>query len=286
MRLLGILNPQRFWLRWPLKWLILGVVSLCVLFPRLDRLPTSLSRYLDPNSLIDSESPVLQPWLEEFQAERKPAWNDKRTIRKLKEFVYGKIKYEWDWNLWGNADYFPTVKEAVELGKEDCDGRAIVAASMLQKLGYKAHLATDFSHMWVVTDHGETMNPGKRKSIEYSDKGPKYNWSAIRDLPKHISLGISVFPLKRELIIVLVVWLMMMGRHARFRHCLIWLTLLIIGLMLIREGGRPRNSDLTKDVIGFALWALAWIGLIVQTWLNGYNQAEEPANLLPEEAAS
>lgn len=276
MEFLQRLNRRSKWARRPIKCVIFAVISLVVFFPRLDRLPTTIRRHLNPNALINADSPALQPWLEEFEAARKPDWDDQKLLGELERYVYRKIPYAWDWDLWGNVDYFPTVEEVLALGKEDCDGRAVVAASVLQKYGYNARLATDFGHVWVVTDRGETMSPGKSTGIEFTDEGMKFNWAILRDLPKTLAMGIAVFPLYRDLILILAAWLLLVGRGVRVRDTLLWGALLVIGLMLVREGGHPRHVNIWKDWLGFAIWAAVLVGMVVQGRFVGPAGASVP----------
>lgn len=264
MNLLRSLNNRGIAVRWPAKGAIFAGVCLLVFFPRLDRLPVTLKRHLNPNVLINADSPALQPLLDDFEELRRQDWDDERLLKELERYVYRKIPYAWDWDLWGNVDYFPTVEETLAAGKEDCDGRAVVAASVLRNYGYNARLATNFGHVWVVTDRGATMSPGKRTGIEFTEEGMKFDWRIVLDLPKTLAMGVSVFPLYRELILVLAAWLLMVGRGVRLRDAAIWLALLVVGLMLLRQGGRPRHGDIWKDWFGFALWAIVLISMVVQ----------------------
>ena len=45
-------------------------LTLIVLFPRLDRVPTSINRHRDPNALIEPNASDLQPLIEEFEWDR------------------------------------------------------------------------------------------------------------------------------------------------------------------------------------------------------------------------
>ena len=108
------------------------------------------------------------------------------------------------------------------------------------------------------------MSPGKTIGIEFTDEGMKFNWGIVLDLPKTLAMGIAVFPLYREAILVLASWLLMIGRGVRVRDTLLWLALLVIGLLLIREGGHPRHPHIGKDWLGFTIWAAALAALVVQ----------------------
>lgn len=276
MSLLDRLNARRLWVRWPVKWLLLATVVLVVLFPRLDRLPMTVKRHLDPNALINPDSPALRPLLEEFGQQNAEHTDAAQLMKALERYVYRKIPYAWDWDLWGNVEYLPTVEETLARGREDCDGRAVVAASVLRHYGYNARLASDFGHVWVVTDQGPTMSPGKRVAVEFGDQGMKIDWGFLADVPQTFSLGVSVFPLHRELVMVLSAWLLMIGRGIRLRVAFVWLASLVIGLMLLREGGRLREPNLVKVWIGLVVWLFAFGGLVVQAWIRRSTKAVPP----------
>ncbi len=120
------------------------------------------------------------------------------------------------------------------------------------------------------------MSPGKTTGIEFTDEGMKFNWGIVLDLPKTLAMGIAVFPLYREVILVLAAWLMMVGRGVRARDTLLWLALLVIGLLLIREGGHPRHPSIWKDWLGFTTWAAALAALVVQA-----RQADRASTSMP-----
>jgi len=159
-------------------------------------------------------------------------------LKAVEEYVHKKIPYEWDWNTWGAVDYLPTVSEVLEKGREDCDGRAVVAASLLSALGFKAEIVTDFAHVWVKTEHGEVMGPGKKKAVVATDEGLKMQHGALGQLPKALAYGISPFPLMRELILVFVLWLLMLRQNGGAFCNLVGLVFMLAGLLILRAGGR------------------------------------------------
>ncbi len=177
--------------------------------------------------------------------------------------MYQRVPYEWDWNTWGMADYLPTVEEVVRMGREDCDGRAVVAASLLKNLGYEASIVTDFAHVWVVTPYGETMGPGKTKTVEVTEKGMKFNARGLTQIPQILSYGIAVFPLERELVLVAVAWLLLLGRAGTVR-IILSLTLLTCGLLLLRYGAVDyRGPQVSFELAGFAVFAVGVLFLAV-----------------------
>jgi hypothetical protein len=126
--------------------------------------------------------------------------------------VCERIPYSWDWDNWGCVDYLPTAAEVVERGREDCDGRAVIAASILRNLGYDAQLVTDGSHMWVSTSEGATMSPvataSGRTLVTTNQAGSRFDPLAIIgvrslliDWPKNLAFGVAVFPIGRVSVI-------------------------------------------------------------------------------------
>ena len=156
-KLYSKLNNARWPARWSIKLIILVIATFFVCFPFPQRLVLHVQRWRNPNELIEPQSPALDALFQEMQPLLEHDMDDAETLAVVERFVVDKIKYAWDWDTWGMADYIPSVAGAVELGREDCDGRAVVAASILARLGYHSELVTDFTHVWVKTDKGELI---------------------------------------------------------------------------------------------------------------------------------
>lgn len=240
------LNTLHWTIRLPIKGALFGVTVLVVCFPYPRLLLRHIQHWSDPSVLVDPTDPALQPLIEELRPKITDELTPKQVLATVQEYVRGKIEYEWDWNTWGMADYLPTVGETIALGREDCDGQAVVAASLLSNLGYDAELVTDFAHVWVKTEVGETMGPGKHKAIIASKKGLDVTLRAIVEVPRALAFGIAVFPFLRELIIVFVFWLLVLRRYGGAGSQLMTLCLFVVGLYLLREGG--------KEYLKPALW--------------------------------
>ena len=232
-----VLNTLPWHTRLPVKWAILGLTVLAVSFPYPRLAYRHLQHWRDPNALIEPHAPALQPWVEELRPSLFAELPPSEALKRVERFVYDKVPYEWDWNTWGLGDYLPTVSEVIGMGREDCDGRAVIAASLLQNFGFKAQIVTDFAHVWVKTDKGEAMGPGRRKAVIATDQGLQVQWSALAELPRASIYGIAVFPLIREMIVLLVGWWLMLRTNAGVIRSLFALVLLCMGLLLLRKGG-------------------------------------------------
>lgn len=234
---LFFLDPFRWYTRLPLKAALLGLTIVLVCFPYPGLTIRHIRHWMDPNALIQPHAPSLQPWVEELRPRLTGGMEPPLALKTVEKFVYEKVPYAWDWNTWGLSDYLPTVDEVVAMGKEDCDGRAVIAASLLANFGFEARIVTDFAHVWVQTDKGETMGPGKRKAVTATDKGMKVDWGAFVQLPNVLSYGIAVFPWPREAIVLVVAWWLLLDRRASTRRALFAALLLTASLILIRWSG-------------------------------------------------
>jgi len=239
MRIWQRWHNLRWWWRWPIKWAVVGVVAFAIVFPNPRVFLRHVDHWRDPNALIDPHLPELQPLVVELKSALDPSLPPRKALARVQLFVESKIPYAWDWDTWGSGDYLPTLKEALAMGREDCDGRAVVAASLLRNIGYEAELVTDLTHMWVKTDRGETMGPprDRRKSVEGTKDGLRIHWDTIANLPRAMAYGAAVFPWPREMVLILAVWLMTLGRGWGVVRAVIVLGLLTAGLWCLRRGG-------------------------------------------------
>ncbi|MFQ5494532.1 MAG: hypothetical protein ACE5EX_04045, partial [Phycisphaerae bacterium] len=129
----------------PVKTAVLAMTVLAVCFPYPSRLAAHIDHWRDPDALIQPDALALQPMLTEVRSmlsTLEPIMIDPGSsngaLKIVERYVYQKIPYKYDWITWGTVDYLPTVTEVIEKGHEDCDGRAVVAASLLKGLGYDA----------------------------------------------------------------------------------------------------------------------------------------------------
>jgi hypothetical protein len=245
----------RWYWRWPIKAAIFLAVTLVVLFPRPGLFARHLAHVRDMQAMIAPDDPRLEELEGEVRARldeeatsaRFAATDRERGLliqQQIERLVLERVEYAWDWDTWGCADYMPTVAEMFDVAaatqsglREDCDGRAIVAASLMRRMGYDARLATDLRHVWVVTPEGEWMGPGGAKSATSTDEGNDIHWTGvIRNIPMSLSYGIAVFPLPREIIILLTAYGLMLTRRTPGSAAVLALLLLMQGLLFMRLG--------------------------------------------------
>jgi len=249
-------------LRIGLKLLVFGVVTFFVLFPNPAQFVRHLGHVSDMQAMIEPDAPQLASWEAEFRrrvAQVQRRWEGaaatsatsarpfgrREVQQELQQFIYEKVKYDWDWNVWGSADYMPTVGEMFAQAarssdgvmREDCDGRAIIAASLLRRLGYEPTLVTDLRHVWVTTPEGEWMGPGRTKTVISSDQGNQTAFlGTLSNVPVALSYGLAVFPLWRELVILGTAFLLTLGGQREWRPIAFGGLFLLQGLLFMRLG--------------------------------------------------
>lgn len=263
--------PRRY--RWPTKVGFVGTVVLVVLFPKPWLLPRWFERLEHVNTVLDPNYPALAPLEAEVTASVGAAADLKKVLRPVERVVYRRIPYAYDWETWGVMDYLPTVAEVFALGREDCDGRAVVAASLLRRMGYDASLATDLTHMWVVArdrraaqpEECELMSPGEGEKTlvgEGTGTSMRLTLATVRNSWRALTFGIAVFPLGRELIILVAVLVASVQPRSSWGRRALGGCLLIAGLLLLRGSGAHQEEAVTMWVCG-ALGTLA----VVSGWL-------------------
>ncbi len=266
---------DRWYVRVPLKWFVFAIVTAFTLFPYPAQTLHHLSHISNLEKMVEPDAPELARWDGEMARLREQARKTAATGREsearamqrsVEKFVLAQVKYEWDWNLWGSADYMPTVREMFmraeqfEDGqlREDCDGRAVIAASLMRRLGYDSQIVTDLRHVWVVTKQGEWMGPGRMKTLRSTPQGNQADiWTTLSNAPVALSYGVAVFPFWREMIIAGTAFVLLLHRRTGWRSALLGGVLIVQGLLFMRLG------FMAPERVGreISAWP-SWIGLL------------------------
>ena len=64
-------------------------------------------------------------------------------------YVQSQISYRSDTSNYHSIDHLATTSEILKRGADDCDGQAILIASLLRYRGYDAYVVFGYSHVWV-----------------------------------------------------------------------------------------------------------------------------------------
>lgn len=256
------------WKRTPVKFIFLIGVFVLALYPRLDYVPTWIRRIQNLSSVVDPGNQKLATLETSVRAKLNGDETPDQVFGLVEAAVYQAIPYAWDWDTWGVVDYLPTVDEVFEKGREDCDGRAVIAASLLRRMGYEAELVSDVLHVWVDTPDGPTMSPtSTEKTLVSTPTGTKVTVTPglIRNLGRGISYGVGAFPLGREAIMLAALALAALQPRASFWRRVAGVLLLWIALLTVREVGMKAARQITvaESAQVWIGWGLAVVGLLV-----------------------
>ena len=131
---------RRCWKAALLRALLLAAGFLFLLFPHPGRALREVRTLRDPNALISPEDPAVAKLSSEVDAAMPANLNRPRQIAWIEKFVEKRIVYANDWDQWLNVDYWPSPSETLASGREDCDGIAVVTASLLRHRGFRASI--------------------------------------------------------------------------------------------------------------------------------------------------
>jgi|GEM_PF-745976 len=246
--------PARFVIKALLFILVLGFV----LFPNPVLFLRHIGNFKNHDALITTNLPALVEINAEINKLLPTNATPKQELQAVERFVYKNIKYQYDWYNWLNADYWPTAADVWERKREDCDGRAVLAASILRSRGFtNAMLVANVNHVWVSVGEDELMGPHREKNLRR--EGNKVvvslpGFSTWMDMVAQL----SAFPALRSLIIIFVAAGLMFHpcRH-KGAFCLV-AVLALTGYILLFEWSALRmKGDFPGFTLNFFLGASA-----------------------------
>ncbi|MBI5866505.1 MAG: transglutaminase domain-containing protein [Planctomycetes bacterium] len=272
---------MNWWRRWhngawfprlAIKSAILIAVIVLTLYPRVDWIPRWVGRMRNLSSVLDAQHPGLAAFEADVRATAPADAPPEQLLDAVQQVVLKRIPYAWDWDTWGVVDYLPTVDEALRMGREDCDGRAVVAASLLRRMGQPAELVSDVLHVWVDTPAGPTMNPtSAEKTLTSTATGTKVNITPglLRNLGRGMNYGVGAFPLAREIILLATIALLTMQPRSSFWRRVSGILLLWIALVTIRSVGisaamQGKTDDIVATCVGWSSAVLGWLVLAIR----------------------
>jgi hypothetical protein len=263
--------------RWGAKAALLALVVALVLYPRVWLVPSWISRIRDLDALPDTTDPRVAELARVARAQAGPDAGPDALARAVERIVYQQVPYAFDWETWGVMDYVPTPTETLDLGREDCDGRAVLAAAILRQLGRPAHVVTDLKHMWVRMEPPtpgappiELMSPGAGFTSIAADEQEGTRWqldaAALVNLGHALAFGVAVFPLGRELIILgAIVLVLLHPWSSRARR--IGGSLLLAGaLCCLRAAGATGAGLAERPALVWIGVGLAVAGIVLLAW--------------------
>lgn len=255
------------WLRFTLKTLIFLIVLLLVIFPNPKRLLRQLGNYRHPERLIQTDFAGMA----QIQAELDSLMRihpDKSELELIQHYVYQKIPYRFDWELWSNSDYWPTAAETWSRQSEDCDGQAILAVSIMRARGYSAaRLGINMLHIWVEVDSIGMMGAMAEKSIEKRDGRTIIHLPSRQLLISTTAFMIKNFPALRIVLLLLTILILAIYPSKHHLYFLSTLVITLLGFILLKEWSLdfspPENPEIDLHFMGgMLLIILAIVGAL------------------------
>lgn len=222
-----------------MKLALFSVVLVVVLFPNPILLMKQLKAYLHVDTLIQTTFPGMERIHQELDAQIPAQATRQQEFQTIQRYVYTQIPYAYDWDNWGNTDFWPTAAEVWQRKKEDCDGRAILAASILRARGFtSARLVGNVRHIWVAVDEQELMGPDREQTLVRENDKLRVNLPSWELLIGSIALYFAEFPAIRNLILLLTLLGLCYHPCAARAQFLGITTIGLVGFILLQDWGR------------------------------------------------
>ncbi|MFO1501433.1 MAG: hypothetical protein U1G07_24100 [Verrucomicrobiota bacterium] len=269
-------GPTVCWKRWFAKTLLFTVTVFVVLNPNAKRALLQVHHTLRPDALIQTNFPALP--LINAEIDRLVAAHHRKMseARVVSKWVLRKIRYVSDYENWWNLEYWPSADEVWQRGQEDCDGRAILTASILRSRGFRsAELAVGLDHMWVRVDENEKdhskpnryvslLSPAPDLSVEIKE-GARVSGvvrlatallhpTALRATSTHLFADVP--PLRK--VVLFLVLLVLCYHPCRHRTGLLIVTAVGLAGVCLLATWQPEDGQFAEGAVG-ALLLLASI---------------------------
>jgi len=158
-------NLPRHW-RWSAKALLFLMTLGAVLYPHPVYLTRQLRHLSDTEALIQPHLPFIAELNQQIDATLPAGAPPGQVFRAVERFVYQAVPYAYDWEVWSNVDYWPTAAEVWEKRREDCDGRAVLCASLLRARGFEhVRIVGNIHHVWVEAEGKGLMGAEKDQNF-------------------------------------------------------------------------------------------------------------------------
>ena len=130
-----------------------------------------------------------------------------------------RIPYRYDWELHGMPWYFPRTDKVVERREGDCKARAVVLASVFERLDIPYRINSSFVHVWVeYEDKTETVFENPRARFYQQDPETGRRWFQLPEIDWKLWFDSTVeglwtvMPVLRKVLLLLGIALIVAAR--------------------------------------------------------------------------
>ncbi|MCE9582590.1 MAG: hypothetical protein K8T20_08870 [Planctomycetes bacterium] len=230
--------------------LALGIVFL--LFPHPRRALREIRMLRDPNALIAPGDSAVAKLSAEVDANMPKGLDRPKQIAWIEGFIENRIVYTNDWDQWLNVDYWPTPTETMATGHEDCDGIAVVAASLLKHRGFSPRIQASYEHVWLEVEGEKILHPDKETDFD----GEHWSLPGLKILLPWARYSLSAFPLWRWG--TLVAWAILVLRWPNRPRAVLEFAAIFIALAFASLAARQMPDALFAVVLLAALALTVW----------------------------
>lgn len=277
------------------KWLIAVSLVLVVLNPNLKRAVLQVKHTLHPDTLIQPHFSGIErvnAQIDRWIAADRGRHSEARLVAR---FVVRQIAYVTDYENWGNLEYWPTAQEAWQKGQEDCDGRAVLATSLLRSRGYhSARLIVGLDHMWIKVDENEKdpvkpphyvalLNPNPNFSLDLPDHPDSHDlWCLVQAFLHPTALRetstqfVADIPLVRKVILVVAALLLCSYPSRRLIGPLIGIALGLLSVWVLADWDPDRGDWLRAGLSAGLFLAASAIALLWERFPRCWTTARHP----------
>ncbi|MBN1561352.1 hypothetical protein JW998_13950 [candidate division KSB1 bacterium] len=250
------LSRRSFSVRMILKTLIFSFVFIFVTFPNPVLTFKQVNAYLHTEALFDTdlELAAINAKIDSLLPADYTLQDEYKTII---QFVYQRIPYKFDWDNWGNSEYWPSASETWRRGYEDCDGRAIVAVAIFRSRGYDANIVGSMKHLWIKVGDQELMGPDREKIMVMDQGRKKMQMPSFVYMLEAMAMQLYYYPIFRMILILLTFLILLYHPAANVKLFLGLALVAIIGFSLILDWANAVSFyQEMKITAGFILGAI------------------------------
>ncbi len=253
------------------------------LYPNPVLLLRQLGHYLDTESLIQPHLPAMPEInreIDQLIATNAPALTELKAVER---FVYRRIAYQYDWHGWWNLDYWPTAAEVWERKREDCDGRAVLAASILRARGHAdARLVANLQHVWVAVGTNELMGPMADKNFRREGGKTVITFPALKTLLDSLAMTCK-FPAWRVVLMLVTLLALLFHPSADTGRFAMLCAVMLAGYAVFIDWC-VRRTD--RDAAGFDWNFPVAAALILGSLVIAWRTAKQAAVTSPASASA
>ena len=217
-----------------IKLAVFVTVFLVVTLPNPLLTVKQVKAYLDTEALFDSQFPEMRTINAKIDSLLLDDYTFEQEYRTIVRFVYDEIKYEFDWDNWLNSEYWPSAREVWQRGREDCDGRAILAVAIFRSRGYAdANIVGSMQHLWIRVGDNELMGPDKEKLVVVEDGKKRFLLPSFQYMLEAMAGHLHSYPLMRMVILLMTFLILLMHPAQKAKFILGVLLIGVLGFLIL-----------------------------------------------------